>query len=50
MKVAAARPDLCHFALDPTASSSLWNIAMFEFRDLPAGQIYLAAYSSLLKE
>lgn len=30
VKVAAARPDLCHFALDPTASTSLWNIAMFD--------------------
>jgi peptide/nickel transport system substrate-binding protein len=30
VKVAAARPDMCHFSLDPTASSSLWNIEMFD--------------------
>ncbi|MGB8213240.1 MAG: peptide ABC transporter substrate-binding protein [Anaerolineales bacterium] len=29
--VAAGRLDLCHFALDPTASSSLWNIGRFDF-------------------
>jgi peptide/nickel transport system substrate-binding protein len=26
LEVAAARPDVCHFSLDPTASSALWNI------------------------
>lgn len=26
LEVAAARPDICHFSLDPTASSALWNI------------------------
>ena len=30
VKIAAARPDMCHFSLDPTASNSLWNIAMFD--------------------
>jgi peptide/nickel transport system substrate-binding protein len=30
IKVAAARPGFCHFSLDPTASSSLWNIEMFD--------------------
>ena len=30
IKIAAARPDMCHFSLDPTASSSLWNIEMFD--------------------
>ena len=30
VKVAAARADMCHFSLDPTASSSLWNIEMFD--------------------
>ncbi len=30
VKVAAARPGVCHFSLDPTASSSLWNIEMFD--------------------
>ena len=28
--VAAARPEVCHFSLDPTASSALWNIALFD--------------------
>ena len=28
LEVAAARPDVCHFSLDPTASSALWNIDM----------------------
>ena len=26
VNAAAARPDLCHFSLDPTAASNLWNI------------------------
>ena len=30
VKVAAARPDMCHFSLDPTASNPLWNIANFD--------------------
>ena len=30
VKVAAARPGMCHFSLDPTASSSLWNIELFD--------------------
>jgi peptide/nickel transport system substrate-binding protein len=30
VKTAAARPDLCHFSLDPTAASSLWNIEAFD--------------------
>ena len=30
IKIAAARPDMCHFSLDPTASSALWNIEMFD--------------------
>jgi peptide/nickel transport system substrate-binding protein len=30
IKVAAARPGFCHFSLDPTASSSLWNIEVFD--------------------
>jgi peptide/nickel transport system substrate-binding protein len=30
IKVAAARPEVCHFSLDPTAASSLWNIEMFD--------------------
>jgi peptide/nickel transport system substrate-binding protein len=30
IKIAAARQGFCNFALDPTASSSLWNIEMFD--------------------
>jgi peptide/nickel transport system substrate-binding protein len=30
IKIAAARPGICNFSLDPTASSSLWNIEKFD--------------------
>ena len=30
LEVAAARPEVCHFSLDPTASSALWNIASID--------------------
>jgi len=30
VKTAAARADLCYFSLDPTSSSSLWNIEAFD--------------------
>jgi len=30
VETAAARADLCHFSLDPTAASSLWNIESFD--------------------
>jgi peptide/nickel transport system substrate-binding protein len=30
VKTAAARADLCNFSLDPSASSSLWNIETFD--------------------
>lgn len=30
IKIAVARQGFCNFALDPTASSSLWNIEMFD--------------------
>lgn len=30
VKTAATRADLCHFSLDPTAASSLWNIEAFD--------------------
>jgi peptide/nickel transport system substrate-binding protein len=30
VKIAAARPEVCNFSLDPTASSTLWNIEMFD--------------------
>ena len=31
VKTAATRADLCHFSLDPTAASSLWNIETFDY-------------------
>jgi len=31
VKVAAARPDLCGLALDPTTRSSLWNLETFDY-------------------
>ncbi|HTX92652.1 MAG TPA: peptide ABC transporter substrate-binding protein [Anaerolineales bacterium] len=30
VRTAAARPDVCHFSLDPTAASALWNIAAYD--------------------
>jgi len=30
VKTAATRADLCHFSLDPTAASNLWNIEAFD--------------------
>jgi peptide/nickel transport system substrate-binding protein len=30
VKTAAARPEVCHFPLDPTAASALWNIEAFD--------------------
>jgi len=29
--VAAARKDMCNFALDPTATSDLWNVEQFDY-------------------
>ena len=31
VKTAAARPDMCHFSLDPTALSNLWSIESFDY-------------------
>lgn len=31
LRVAAARPDMCGFDLDPTAQSALWNVAEFDY-------------------
>jgi len=31
LKVAAARPDLCHYDLDPSTVSELWNLEMFDY-------------------
>lgn len=33
LKVAAARPDLCGFILDPTTVSEMWNIEAFDYGD-----------------
>jgi peptide/nickel transport system substrate-binding protein len=33
LKVAASRPDMCHFILDPTARSGMWNIEEFDYGD-----------------
>lgn len=33
LSVAAARPDMCGFDLDPTAQSTLWNVAEFDYGD-----------------
>jgi peptide/nickel transport system substrate-binding protein len=33
LKVAAARLDLCNFDLDPSATSDLWNLELFDFGD-----------------
>jgi peptide/nickel transport system substrate-binding protein len=30
VKIAAARPEICNFSLDPTSTSSLWNIETFD--------------------
>lgn len=31
IKIAAARPDVCHFTLDATAQSALWNVEAFDY-------------------
>jgi peptide/nickel transport system substrate-binding protein len=31
LKVAAARPDMCDFTLDPTAASDLWNVESLDY-------------------
>jgi peptide/nickel transport system substrate-binding protein len=31
LKVAAARPDMCDFALNPTSASDLWNVESFNY-------------------
>ena len=30
LQIAAARPDVCHFSLDPSSPSALWNIALLD--------------------
>jgi peptide/nickel transport system substrate-binding protein len=34
LKLAATRPDMCGFVMDPTANSEMWNIEEFGFGDL----------------
>ena len=31
IKLAATRPDMCGFIMDPTANSELWNIEEFDY-------------------
>ena len=33
LRIAAARPDMCGFELDPSAQSPLWNVAEFNYGD-----------------
>jgi hypothetical protein len=31
LKLAATRPDMCNFIMDPTANSEMWNIENFDY-------------------
>ena len=31
LKLAATRPDMCNFFMDPTANSEMWNIEAFDY-------------------
>jgi peptide/nickel transport system substrate-binding protein len=31
VKLAATRPDMCNFIMDPTANSEFWNIEEFDY-------------------
>ncbi len=31
LKLAATRPDMCNFIMDPTANSEFWNIENFDY-------------------
>ncbi len=33
LKLAATRPDMCGFVMDPTANSEMWNIESFDYGD-----------------
>jgi len=37
LKLAATRPDMCNFIMDPTANSEMWNVEEFDYGDC-AGQ------------
>lgn len=38
LKLAATRPDMCGFVMDPTANSEMWNIEEFDYGECAAGQ------------
>jgi peptide/nickel transport system substrate-binding protein len=33
LKLAATRPDMCNFIMDPTANSEFWNVENFDYGD-----------------
>ena len=33
LKLAATRPDMCNFIMDPTNNSEMWNIEAFDYGD-----------------
>ena len=33
LKLAATRPDMCNFIMDPTANSEMWNVENFDYGD-----------------
>jgi peptide/nickel transport system substrate-binding protein len=33
LKIAATRPDMCNFIMDPTENSEMWNIEEFDYGD-----------------
>jgi peptide/nickel transport system substrate-binding protein len=37
LKLAATRPDMCNFIMDPTNNSEMWNIEEFDYGEC-AGQ------------
>jgi len=38
LKLAATRPDMCGFIMDPTANSEMWNIENFDYGECAASQ------------
>ncbi len=38
LKLAATRPDMCGFIMDPTNNSEMWNIEEFDYGECAAGQ------------
>jgi peptide/nickel transport system substrate-binding protein len=33
LKLAATRPDMCNFVMDPTNNSEFWNVEEFDYGD-----------------